>query len=283
MPNSIWVDLLGCQVRYLGTKYRSRVIEYGEGEPLILLHGGGGHAEAYSRNVVRLGQHFRAMAMDMVWHGLSSKPPFQGQAVPVYGDQVLDLMDTLGIERAYVEGEAIGGRVALWLGMHHPERVLKIVLNNTGGVRFKAGSVTQPVETQARYQTAANAAIERPTRETIRQRLERLMVTTDRVTDELVEIRYRYYSDPETNKAQAALRDFGHEEFDEEEVTKITSPALVLATDQNPLRGIDSAERLASLIPGSRSYLMRDSAIWSQWEHPEEHDQVVISFLKGER
>ena len=49
-----------------------------------------------------------AMAMDMVWHGLSSKPPFRGEAVPVYGDQVLDLMDTLGIERAHIEGEAIG-------------------------------------------------------------------------------------------------------------------------------------------------------------------------------
>src|SRR3954466_6778075 len=71
MVNSIWVDLLGAQVHYEGTKYRTRVIEYGDGVPLILLHGGGGHAEAYSRNVVRLGGHFRAMAMDMVWHGLS--------------------------------------------------------------------------------------------------------------------------------------------------------------------------------------------------------------------
>jgi pimeloyl-ACP methyl ester carboxylesterase len=59
MVNSIWVDLLGCQVHYVGTRYRTRVIEYGAGEPLILLHGGGGHAEAYSRNVVRLGQHDR--------------------------------------------------------------------------------------------------------------------------------------------------------------------------------------------------------------------------------
>ena len=136
--------------------------------------------------------------------------------------------------------------------------------------------------TQARYQSAADAAVEHPSRETVRQRLERLMVTPDRVTDELVEIRYRYYSDPETNKAQLALRDAGHESFDESEVAKIQSPTLVLATDQNPLRGIDAAERLASLIPGSRAYLMRDSAIWSQWEHAEEHDREVIAFLKGE-
>ena len=35
MVNSIWVDLLGAQVHYEGTKYRTRVIEYGEGVPLI--------------------------------------------------------------------------------------------------------------------------------------------------------------------------------------------------------------------------------------------------------
>src|SRR5688572_2301312 len=112
-PNTIWVDLLSCQVRYVGTKYRTRVIEAGDGEPLVLIHGGGGHAEAYSRNIVRLGRNFRAMAIDMVWHGLSSKPSFMGQAVPVYADQVIDLLDTLGIAKAHIEGEAIGGRVAM--------------------------------------------------------------------------------------------------------------------------------------------------------------------------
>jgi pimeloyl-ACP methyl ester carboxylesterase len=265
----------------VGTKYRTRVIEFGEGTPLIMIHGGGGHAEVFSRNVVHLGQHFRAMAIDLLWHGLSSKPPFRGQAVPAYGDQVLDLMDTLSIERAHIEGAAIGGRVALWMGIHHPERVLKLVLNNTGGVNFREGSVENPVESQARYTTVVNTSIQQPTHETVRERLEELMASPDRVTDELVEVRYRYYSDPETNAAQSVLRDAGHEMFEEEEVARIPSPTLVLASDKNPLRGIDAPQRLASLIPGSRSYLMRDSAIWTQWEHAEEHDREVIAFLTG--
>lgn len=280
--STIWVDLLGSKVHYIGTKYRTRVIESGDGEPLVLLHGGGGHAEAYSRNLVRLGQNFRAMAIDMVWHGLSSKPPFQGETIPVYADQVIDLLDTLGIEKAHVEGEAIGGRVALWLAIHRPERVLRLVLNNTGGVRFKEGSVKAQAEGRTRYQTAASAAIEKPTRESVRQRLERLMVTPDRVTDELVEVRFRFYSDPDTNKAQLNIRSSSDFEFSEEEVGKITVPTLVLATDKNPLRGPDVGERLAGLIPGAKFHLVGDAAIWMQWEHPEEHDQVVTSFLKGQ-
>lgn len=280
--NTIWVDLLGSQVHYVGTKYRTRVIEAGDGEPLILIHGGGGHAEAYSRNVVRLGQNFRTMAIDMVWHGLSSKPPFPGQALPVYADQIIDLLNGLGIERAHIEGEAIGGRVALWLGIHHPERVRKLILNNVGGVRFRTGSVEPQVESAARYRTAASAAIESPTRETVRQRLERLMVTLDRVTDELVEVRYRFYSDPETRQAQLGIRMTSMDEFEEEEVATIKAPTLVLATTHNPLRGADAGQRLTSLIPGAKFYLIKDAAIWAQWEQPEEHDRVVTAFLEGE-
>jgi pimeloyl-ACP methyl ester carboxylesterase len=280
--STIWVDLLGSKVNYVGKKYRTRVIEAGEGEALVLLHGGGGHAEAFSRNIMRLGKNFRTMAIDMVWHGLSSKPPFGGDAFSVYADQVIDLLDTLGIEKAHVEGEAIGGRVALWLGIHRPDRIIKLVLNNTGGVRFKDQAAAAPGTGQARYQTAANAAIENPTRESIRQRLERLVVTPDRVTDELVEIRYRYYSDPETNKAQLAIRSSSDFEFSEEEVGTIKAPTLVLATDGNPLRGPEAGQRLASLIRGAKFHLIKDSAIWMQWEHPEEHDGLVTSFLKGQ-
>jgi pimeloyl-ACP methyl ester carboxylesterase len=223
------------------------------------------------------------MAIDMLWHGLSSKPPLAGPTLPAYGDQVLDLLDTLGLERAHVEGEAVGGHVALWLGINRPDRLLKLVLNNSGGVRFKEGAVRPRVQTSGQYRSAAQTAVETPTRETVRQRLERLMVSPDRVTDELVEVRYRYYSDPETNHYQLLLRPTSAEGFDEEEITTIRVPTLVLTTDQNPLRGADAAERMASLIPGAQYFLLKDAAIWSQWEQPAEHDRVVTAFLKGEQ
>jgi pimeloyl-ACP methyl ester carboxylesterase len=273
----IWVDLLGAEVRFLGTKFRTRVIECGEGETLVMLHGGGGHAEAFARNVVRLGQRFHVMAIDMVWHGLSSKPPFPGQALPTYAAQVVDLLDTLGIDKAHVEGEAIGGRVALWLGIHRPDRLRKLVLNNTGGVNFK--DVEDRGATRNMYQQDARAAIDQTTRDTVRARMQRLFVDKSLVTDELVETRYRFYSDPETNRAQAAI--VMEPDFEEEEVGRITAPALVLAADHNPLRGPDAGERLARLIPGARCHVFHNSAIWLQWEEAEEHDRVVAGFLEG--
>jgi len=123
---TIWVDLLGSQTRYYGKTYRTRVIESGDGEALVLIHGVGGHAEAYSRNVVRLGQRYRAMAVDLVWHGLSAKPPYCEQ-IPTFAAQIVDLLDSLGIDQANIEGESLGGWVALWMALHHPERSGRLI------------------------------------------------------------------------------------------------------------------------------------------------------------
>jgi pimeloyl-ACP methyl ester carboxylesterase len=242
-----------------------------------MLHGGGGHAEAFAKNVVRLGERFHVLAIDMLWHGLSSKPPFPGKALPAYGEQVLDVLDTLGLERAHVEGEAIGGRVALWLGIHEPSRVDKLVLNNTGGVRFTS-TLEDRDATRAQYQQSASAAIEDTSRETVRARMLRLFVNPNQLTDELVEVRYRFYSDSETNKAQAAIR--MEADFEEDEVRKISAPALVLSSDSNPLRGPDAGKRLANLLPKGRFELVPGSTIWLQWEQAEMHDRLVTEFLQ---
>jgi pimeloyl-ACP methyl ester carboxylesterase len=285
---TIWTDLLGSQVRYLGKRHRTRVIEHGEGPALILIHGVGGHAEAYSRNVTRLGdQGLRAMAIDLLWHGWSDKPPFN-DAVPSYAAQVLDLMDAEGIERAHVEGESLGGWVGLWLALEHPDRIDRLVLNTTAGVRFGEGHVHEkPGEGRDLLRTRSLEAINDPTPETIRKRLEWLMAKPERVTAELVDVRLRIYTDPES---QLALRtvfenSFGfgsgpNRQIAEERLADVKAPTLVFWTDKNPGTGPDVGRRIAELIPNAEFYCMDDAAHWPQWEHPEEHDRVVTEFLK---
>lgn len=288
---SIWVDLLGSQVGYLGNKFRTRVIESGEGAPLILIHGTGGHAEAYARNVVRLGREFRAMAIDLVWHGLSAKPPFDGNTIPTYAAQVLDLMDSIGAERASIEGESLGGWIALWVALNHPDRLDKIILNTTAGVAFKSGSVDEnPEQGSNLLRKRSIAAINDPKPETIRKRLEWLMASPDRVTDELIELRTAFYTNPETRKS---LTDVFNTSFSpdsgsgvyripEERLGEIRVPTLVLWSDKNPGAGPDVGRRIADLIPAAQYYCISDAAHWPQWEQAEEHDRVVTAFLKGE-
>ncbi len=128
--NTIWLDLLGAQVRYRGRKYKTRTIEMGEqnADKLILIHGVGGHAEAYSRNLRRLGERYHAIAIDLVWHGLSSKPAFdKDRMVPTYSEQILDIFDDLGVQKGSIEGESLGGWVTMYTALNHPDRVDKII------------------------------------------------------------------------------------------------------------------------------------------------------------
>src|SRR4051812_35355207 len=190
----MWTDLLGARVEYRGSRYRTRVIESGEGPALILLHGIGGHAEAYSRNVIRLGRTRRAMAIDFIWHGYSSQPAYvDGEDIPMYAEQLLDLMDAEGIERASIEGESLGGWVALWLGLEHPERVERLILNTTAGIAWSSDIKEDHAGGRSALAERSLAAIDDPNPERIRKRLEWLMASPDRVTDELVDVRVKIY------------------------------------------------------------------------------------------
>jgi pimeloyl-ACP methyl ester carboxylesterase len=287
--NSIWVDLLGAEVRYRGNAYRTRTIESGSGDLLIMIHGVGGHAEAYSRNIVRLGRNLHAMSIDLLWHGYSGKPPFTTEMIPAYCKQIVDLLDSLGVEKTSIEGESLGGWVAIWFALHYPERLDKLILNTAAGIRFASSVKIDHATGTNLLRERSIAAIQNPSKDTIRKRLEWLMATPDRVTDELVDLRYAIYTNPET---KASLTDVFNNSFqgdtakhaiDESELAKIKAPTLALWSDHNPGAGPDAGERLASCIPGAQFYCINDAAHWPQWEHPEEHDRVVTGFLAGEQ
>ncbi len=291
MTWTIWTELLGTSTRYLGSKYRTRVIEAGDGEPLLLLHGVGGHAEAFARNVAGLGSQYRAMAVDLLWHGFSSKPEFTGDAIGGYLGQLIDLLDAEGIDKAHVEGESLGGWVAMALALAYPQRVGKLVLNTTAGIAWPAGSAAEEPAAHARQDLRARslAALENPTEEVIRHRLEWLMASPDSVTDELVEVRRRIYADPGTSSALRTVfaNSFGQgtgagAKIPPERLADIAAPTLVLWSDRNPGSGPDVGRRIAKLIPGAAFYCVAESSHWPQWEQPAEHDRVVLEFLGGE-
>jgi 2-hydroxy-6-oxonona-2,4-dienedioate hydrolase len=124
---SIWLDLLGAEVRYYDAAgVRTRSLEAGSGETVIMLHGVGGHAEAFARNVVPLSRTFNARAIDYYGHGLTGFGD-QDFSKDAYVKHLIDFMDAAGIERAHLIGESLGGWIAVWTAIHYPDRVGKIV------------------------------------------------------------------------------------------------------------------------------------------------------------
>jgi 2-hydroxy-6-oxonona-2,4-dienedioate hydrolase len=277
---SIWGELADVdhQVRHVDAAgVRTRVLQAGSGPDLILLHGTGGHLEAYARDIGGLAADFRVTAYDMVGHGWSELPdtPY---TIDVLSDHLLAVMDALGIEQAHLSGESLGGWVAAWTAAYHPSRVARLVLNTPGNIANKP-------EVMARMRDSTMAAVLDPSDETVRRRVEFLFHHKEMVTDELVNLRRAVYSRPGFVQAitntlvlqdPEIRKDFA---WDPSWVGRITTPTLLLWTDHDPTGGLDEADLLLSWLPDARLHVIEDAGHWPQWEKPSEYLSVHRDFL----
>ena len=100
--------------------------EHGKGEPVVLVHGFASRAEHNwgAGWFDPLAQHYRVVALDCRGHGKSGKPhDSAAYAGETMGDDVIRLMDHLGIKRTLIMGYSMGGRIVTGLLMLHPERL----------------------------------------------------------------------------------------------------------------------------------------------------------------
>jgi 3-oxoadipate enol-lactonase len=96
--------------------------------PVVVLSSSlGTTREMWRAQVPALAEAFRVVAYDHRGHGASPVPPGP-YAVADMGADVVALLDALGVERAHVCGLSLGGMLGMWLGIHHPERVDRLVL-----------------------------------------------------------------------------------------------------------------------------------------------------------
>lgn len=106
---------------------RVATMEAGTGRPVLMLHGLGGTKISFLPTVAALAPDYRAIAMDAPGFGDSDKP-FGSYDAAFMARWAVALLDKLGIERADILGHSMGGRVALELGMRHPDRVNSLML-----------------------------------------------------------------------------------------------------------------------------------------------------------
>jgi pimeloyl-ACP methyl ester carboxylesterase len=118
---------------------RLHYVEQGSGEPIVLLHGFGGSAQATIETGVfaNLSKDYRVIAMDLRGHGKSDKP----RDAKLYGREmaldVVRLLDHLKIQRAHIEGYSMGGQIVGQLLTLHPERIITVTLGGAPvGIRW---------------------------------------------------------------------------------------------------------------------------------------------------
>lgn len=107
---------------------KASFLSAGTGSPVVCIHGLGGTKASFLPTVAALAERHRVIALDLPGFGESAKPVLAAYDAPYFADAVGKLLDELGIERADLIGNSMGGRIAIELGLREPDRVGRIVL-----------------------------------------------------------------------------------------------------------------------------------------------------------
>jgi len=264
------------------------VTEAGEGDPVVLLHGGGPGATGmsnFSRNIddlVRAG--YRVVVPDLPGYGRSTKgvdrsDPFGDLALAVRG-----LLDALDINRAHLVGNSYGGAAALRLALDRPDRVDRLVLMGPGGIGTTRAKPTAGLDKLLGYYGGDGPSLAKVD-DFIRNYL---VADGSRVPADLVELRYQASIDPEViadpplrlPSGPGALRTLLRMDLTRDRrLATCAVPTLVLWGTEDKVNRPSGGLRLAATMPHCDLYLASGVGHWLQYEDPALFARLVTGFL----
>ncbi|PYQ40305.1 MAG: hypothetical protein DMF77_18720 [Acidobacteria bacterium] len=236
---------------------RLRYVRKGSGPPLVLLHGLGSSVYTWKYVWPTLAAHHDVIAMDL--------PGFGGSAVPERpkGEttmrSVVGLMDRLGIARASLVGNSLGGAIAVAVAARAPGRVDRLVLIDGAGYNFAladrpfvlrlAAGVPAPFAEVLPLRPLVTLALRQVRRPGAAAALNRLLVAPD---------------------------ELGFPEV----IRRVQAPTLIIWGRYDEWIPSRDAARFAADIPGARVVFV-DAGHMPQEERPQETAALIEEFLQG--
>ena len=112
-----------------GHRYQLEFV--GAGQPLLLLHGFSGDGATWHAVADALGERWRVIMLDCLGHGASDKPrEVASYRMEAIAADIISVLDQLEIRRTHLLGYSMGGRLALYLALRHPERLRSLILES---------------------------------------------------------------------------------------------------------------------------------------------------------
>lgn len=274
MTDSSTTPELGREIVAAG--YHTNVHDLGQGFPVLLIHGSGPGVTAWAnwRLVMpELAKTRRVIAPDMLGFGYSERPADGEYSRQRWLDHALGVMDALALDQVDLVGNSFGGGLALALAIAHPERVRRLVLMGSVGVRFP---ITSGLEAAWGYE---------PSLQAMRRLLDVFAFDRSLVTDELAELRYQASVRPGFHESFAAMfppprqRWVDNLASEEQDIQRLPHETLIIHGREDEVIPLGASQRLAELIDRAQLHVFGRCGHWTQIEHAGRFARLVNDFL----
>jgi pimeloyl-ACP methyl ester carboxylesterase len=260
------------------------VAECGNGEPLLLLHGGGPGSSGlanFDRNISELARQYHLIVPDLPGFGQSYKDVDCEDPLGDMAAAMLNVLDQMGIGKTHVIGNSLGGACALRMAIESPSRINAQLLAAPGCVNISRTLPTAALRRVLRYYDGDG-----PTLKKMRSYLSEDLVFDGRsIPDELIIERYNASLAPDIRASGQLPRPKSWRQLIENDfsrnplIRQCKVPTLVVwgANDRvtRPSGGIS----LQKLMPDCDLIFFRNTGHWAQWEHAEKFNAQAISFF----
>jgi len=279
MPTSNYALL-----RIQGKERNVHFHDIGVGPAVFMLHGSGPGASGWGnfhRNVdafVRAG--CRVILPDSLGWGKSDSIVIgEGWRSDINVETVIALMDFLGLPKAHVIGNSMGGGTTLGMAIAHPARIGKMVLMGSGGV---GSSIFQPTPLEGIKQVGL--VYRNPSLENLKKMMELFVYDTSKLNEEFIAQRFdsmlqnRAHLTNFVESQKAPNKGFYPDMS--QRLGDIQAPTLITWGRDDRFVPLDSALKLLWGIRDADLYVFSQCGHWAQWEHADKFNRLCLDFLQ---
>ena len=237
---------------------------FGEGSPLLLIGGQRCTHKAWLHLVPSLSASHRVIIYDARGFGTSSPGQIGGITTQDLAKDACAVLDSAGERSAAVYGHSMGGKIAQWLTLNHPERVDRLVLTGTSGGNNLVPRDRETISPIMRSTDILNVKSK--------------IFFSEEFRKKRPDVVMQFFDGRSTPEIQSAhfLASVSHDTWDE--LHRITAPTLVVHGGGDVITLPGNAHELTSRIPGSRLHMEPDGLHCVHLESPVVQ-KVVEDFL----
>jgi pimeloyl-ACP methyl ester carboxylesterase len=268
------------------TLHGSRVnyVEIGTGSPLVFIHGLSGCWQNWLENMPHFARSYRVIAVDLAGFG-ESELPQEEISIPGYGRFVDAVLGEIGVERAVLVGNSMGGFISAETALSHPSRVEKLVLVDAAGGptlrEWNNRNRARLVRAARLFQPLAAVAFARREGVVRRPRLRRMLLYKIAAHPDLLapELCYEIASGGGKPGFLDALNALIEYDF-WERIQDVSCPTLIVWGRNDEIVPVADAFEYEALIPDARTVVLDDTGHVPMLERPLAFNRVLKEFLE---